>query len=200
MIEYFKSLCAPDWLAGPTPTFCPAHADSPPWCAPGIQPAYHWAGCVFDEWLGSDRSKRLAAAGIRQARESWPEAFIGVWGHTPDSHIIDLMADGSVDLYMIEGYTFCPSCTGCCAGSSVESYFPQLDIARAHGFLNRTVIALGWMLGKSKLNPGGWTAASLRSAMETLKYHYPEMPGMMMCVWNPFVRPTCLCLAVFVLC
>ena len=160
VIEYFKSFCAPDWPAGPTPSFCPIHADAPPWCAAGEQPAFHWAGCVFDEWLGSDRAKRLAAEGIRQARAQWSSSFIAVWGHSPDDHIVKLMAENTVDLYMVEGYTFCPSCRGCCAGNTVAAYFPQLDVARKHGFINRTVVALGWMLGASALNPGGWTATS----------------------------------------
>ena len=73
-----------------------------------------------------------------------------------------------------QGYTYCPSDPGSCAGSAVSAYFPQLDLARQHGFINRTVIALGWMLGRSALNPGGWTAGSLRAAMTTLKQRYPE--------------------------
>ena len=106
-----------------------------------------------------------------------------------------------------QGYTYCPSDPGSCAGSAVSAYFPQLDLARQHGFINRTVIALGWMLGRSALNPGGWTAGSLRAAMTTLKQRYPEseprtflvcppprvltdpdalpVPGMMLYGWPP---------------
>ena len=185
IIAYFKAACAPDSPAQSMPDFCPPHADEPPWCLPGTQPAYHWAGCSYDEWLGSNRAKQLAAEGIRQARAAWPENFIGVWGHTPDQHIVGLMADGAVDLYLLEGYTYCPGCPECCAGESIDAYFPQLDVARQHGFINRTVIALGWMLGKSQLNPGGWTAASLRAAMTSLKHKYPEMPGMFIYGWPP---------------
>jgi hypothetical protein len=182
---YFKTACAPESPAGPMPDFCPPHADQPPWCLPGTQPAHHWAGCSYDEWLGSDRAKQLAARGIRQARAAWPANFIGVWGHTPDEHIVSLMADGAIDLYLLEGYTYCPGCPGCCTGDNVKAYFPQLDVARQHGFINRTVVALGWMLGRSKLNPGGWTPASLRASMVLLKYKYPEMPGMFIYGWPP---------------
>ena len=92
-----------------------------------------------------------------------------------------------------QGYTYCPSDPGSCAGSSVSAYFPQLDLARQYGFINHTVIALGWMLGKSALNPGGWTAGSLRAAMTTLKQRYPESE--LRSSWfalRPPDRPGCL--------
>jgi hypothetical protein len=42
------------------------------------------------------------------------------------------------------------------------------------------VFCLGWVIGKSERNPGGWTAAALRAAVADLKVRYPEMPGVIM--------------------
>ena len=89
----------------------------------------------------------------------------------------------------------CPGCGDwpasgdCCANSGVptnnktmtqQDYYHKLDTARQHGFLNRTVFCLGWVIGKSASNPGGWTSGSLRAALVDLKGKYPEMPGVIM--------------------
>ena len=59
-------------------------------------------GCGYDEWIGPAHARALAAQGIRQARAAWPSLFIGVWGHTPDNHTIELMRSGAASLYMLE--------------------------------------------------------------------------------------------------
>ena len=135
--------------------------------------------------------------GWRAARKKWPKNFVGAWwaGGCPDEMFISLMLDGTFDLAMIEGYSYCPGCgdwpasANCCANSGVptdnktktqQEYYPKLDAARKHGFLNRTVFCLGWVIGKSQRNPGGWTTASLREALVDLKTKYPEMPGVIM--------------------
>lgn len=62
----------------------------------------------------------------------------------------------------------------------MRSYFSRLDFAKAHGFLNRTVFCFGFILGRSAVNPTGWTVASLEAAMLEVKTAYPELAGVLM--------------------
>ena len=114
------------------------------------------------------------------------------------------MADGTFDLAMLEGMTYNPdpgwnrdgSCTpggilprGCCNTSDVSAYFPHLQWARDRGFSNRTAFCFGIILGKSALNPNGWTEGHLRSAMLALKGAFPELAGVIMMGANPHATP-----------
>ena len=99
-----------------------------------------------------------------------------------------LVLDGTIDLVMRECYTFSPpNCPvgvppapvlgpnpGC--NISVACY-PFLDMARAEGFLNKTILTVGFMVGRSQLNPHGFTQSQLRAMLVQLKRDYPEMPG-----------------------
>ena len=51
----------------------------------------------------------------------------------------------------------------------IDPYFPRLDWARRHGYLNRTLFCFGWMLARSDVNPRGWTKAALWAAMVRLE-------------------------------
>jgi hypothetical protein len=157
------------------------------------------AGVGMDECAGTQNATVLAIAteGWRAARRAWPANFVGAWwaGGCPEDMFISLMLDGTFDLAMIEGYAYCPGCGDwpasgdCCANSGVatdnktmtqQAYYHKLDIAKEHAFLNRTIFCLGWVIGKSERNPGGWTVAALREALVDLKTKYPEMPGVIM--------------------
>ena len=43
--------------------------------------------------------------------------------------------------------------------------------------LNRTVFCFGWMLARSKWNPGGWTHGGLRAEATKLKHSFPALAG-----------------------
>lgn len=82
---------------------------------------------------------------------------------------------------------YCPGCGDwpksgeCCSNTgSVRSYFSRLDYAKSQGFLNRTVFCFGFILGRSAINPTGWTAESLEAAMMEVKTAYPELGGVLM--------------------
>ena len=100
------------------------------------------------------------------------------------------MADGTFDLAMIEGYTYCAGCGdwpasgNCCPVGPIEDavnqYRDRLEFAKAQGYLNRTLFCFGFILARSPVNPFGWTTASLRDAMLTLKADYPELAGVIM--------------------
>jgi hypothetical protein len=145
--------------------------------------------CTWDNVPPTAAFMDLALAGWQAARKAWPGNFVAAWwaGGCPDSTLfIPLMKDGTFDLAMVEGYSYCPGCAdwpasaACCSNTGTQAYYPKLDTARKHGFINRTVFTFGWMIAKSNSNPLGWTVASLRSAMLDLKTKYPEVPGVIM--------------------
>eukprot|EP01050_Picozoa_sp_SAG11_P045018 SAG11_NODE_22205_length_410_cov_0.832797_2_plen_88_part_01 len=86
-------------------------------------------GLEIDEWtIGAEahNSSALATIGYRQARAAWPESFVQLWvGGVKDPNIIELLRDGTVDLAIIEGYTYCPHAkhTNSCPGTHIEAYF-----------------------------------------------------------------------------
>ena len=51
--------------------------------------------------------------------------------------------------------------------------------------MNRTVFCFGFILGKSVVNPAGWTASSLEAAMLEVKHGFPELAGVLMYGHDP---------------
>eukprot|EP01051_Picozoa_sp_SAG22_P007814 SAG22_NODE_565_length_9046_cov_142.250475_2_plen_486_part_00 len=131
--------------------------------------------------------REAAAVGFRNARKKNPDMFLAAWGgQDGDTIYASLMKDWTFSLAMIEGYSYCAGCGDwpasghCCATTGVSAYYPRLDFARAHGYLNRTVFCFGYMIGRSVLNPRGWTHDSLKAEMVKLKSLYPELAGVLM--------------------
>ena len=89
------------------------------------------------------------------------------------------MTDGTFDLAVVEGYSY----TGgppYPPAPPVPHYYPALDWARSHGYINRTIFCFGWILGRSQWHPSGWTNQSLRAAVRATKAAYPELAGVAM--------------------
>ena len=134
--------------------------------------------------------RELAAKGFREARNRNPDTIIAAWGaNSGDTLFASLMRDGTFDLAMIEGYTYCAGCGDwpasgdCCAVGPIThwaAYQDRLDFAKEHDFINRTLFCFGFLLGQSAINPHGWTPTSLRAAMVSLKAQYPELAGVIM--------------------
>eukprot|EP01048_Picozoa_sp_COSAG05_P012185 COSAG05_NODE_1201_length_5537_cov_9.015447_4_plen_130_part_00 len=93
------------------------------------------------------------------------------------------MHDGTFDVAMLEGYTFCwpytPGGHRPC-WERIDDQFPFLHWARRQGFINRTMFTFGWMVAKSREHPDGWTLPQLNSSMRRLKAIWPEMPGVLL--------------------
>jgi hypothetical protein len=148
---------------------------------------------------GNNRSvdeKAVAAAGFRLAKQQQPDTVIAAWGaNAGDEVFASLMADRTFDYAMIEGYTYCPGCgtwpaTGaCCSNAGVADWRAagkgRLDYARAQGYSNRTLFCFGFLLGRSPINPGGWTRGILRASLVQLRAAYPELAGVLMYGHDP---------------
>jgi hypothetical protein len=108
-----------------------------------------------------------------------------------DEIFASLMKDRTFDLAMVEGYSYCPGCGdwpasgNCCSNRGITGYFDRLEFARTNGYLNRTVFCFGFILGKSVVNPAGWTASSLEAAMLEVKHGFPELAGVLMYGHDP---------------
>jgi hypothetical protein len=150
----------------------------------GLDECNSWNAMFADE-------RELAAAGYRLARRRHPDTIIAGWGATSNDHVFaSLMTDGTFDYAMIEGYSYCAGCGDwpasgdCCPvgpiENAVEMYADRLEFAKAQGYLNRTLFCFGFILGKSPINPFGWTRESLRAAMLKLRTGYPELAGVIM--------------------
>ena len=137
----------------------------------------------------------LAAEGFRQAKRERPGMFLAAWNVFPSPNtdkanaiFNSLALDGTFDLVMHECYTFAPPfcpigvppapVLGPNPGCNISIMcYPFLDMARAQGFLNKTILTIGFMAGRSKLNPHAFTPQQLRAMLVQLKKDYPEMPG-----------------------
>ena len=140
---------------------------------------YPWvAGTAVDECVevGYPGERELAAQGMRTAKIRNPDKVLAAWGGMEgDELFASLMKDGTFDLALVEGYTYCAEAHGdwpakgdTCANKGtphVEQYFGRLEYARKMGYINRTVFTFGFLLGASAVNPNAWTPAMLRTAV-----------------------------------
>ena len=139
--------------------------------------------------------RAVAAAGFRLARKAQPGTIIAAWGaNSGDEVFASLMADNTFDFAMVEGYTYCPGCDdwpasgNCCSNAGIanwQAYTDRLDFAKARGYLSRTLFCFGFMLGKSDINPNGWTKPMLRTSLQQLKSAYPTLGGVLMYGHDP---------------
>lgn len=116
----------------------------------------------------------LAAASGWPADACLPEIFIGVWTHAPDENIVSLMADNAIDLYLLKGYTYCPSDHGSCAGGSIAALPACTARYRSAPSVHQPERHCSRLDARA-----GWTPASLRASMVLLKGRY------LICGWAP---------------
>eukprot|EP01052_Picozoa_sp_SAG31_P049778 SAG31_NODE_11062_length_1070_cov_0.919670_1_plen_240_part_10 len=112
-----------------------------------------WAfgGAAIDEWNNPGNNSASAAAGFTLAKKQWPWTFTAVWVTGQDDMFTSLMLEGTFDLAVIEGYQFLPSGgSGCGEGCFLD----RLKHAKQHGYIDRTIVALGRVCPNSSTFPG----------------------------------------------
>ena len=57
--------------------------------------------------------------------------------------------------------------------------------AKKHGYLQRTLFCFGFLLGRSAVNPAGWTREMLRTSLQQLRAAYPGLGGVLMYGHDP---------------
>ena len=81
-------------------------------CNP-VSDKWKFAAVGIDEWTPTGKKDfEICAQGLREARKEWPELFILVYTNGTDDILTELAKDGTVDLLVIEGYTYAPGYGG----------------------------------------------------------------------------------------
>ena len=130
--------------------------------------------------IPGQKKMALAAQGLRQGKKQYPDLFVAAWnpgsGAEADGIFSGLMKDYTFDLAMFETYTHYPPYMKR-GKPHISDWFPRFEYVKKEGWLNRSIPCLGMMIGKSTMNPTGWTQAELRATVKELKDRFPEMPG-----------------------
>jgi len=170
------------WAFGPTSAAAEHSKGSPEFYAAQFNPALAGAslplpGVGIDEWNTGDaqypQERDAAAAGYRQARERWPDIFVAAWVTQPDETFISLLADGTFNLAIIEGYTFIPDV----GGLDLDGIVRRCEPLRHAGLLDRTIVCLGYLSATPDKSRRVMSFADLERLARALHARYPVMPG-----------------------
>lgn len=138
---------------------------------------FRFAGVGIDEWDTGNghypKEKELAAAGFRTARRQWPDSIMVAYVTTPDQTFTELLKDHTLDLAIIEGYSFIPDV----GGLTMEGIRQRCDVMKTAGLLDRTIVCLGYVSAAPDKQGRRMTIANLEQQMREIKKKYPEMPG-----------------------
>ncbi len=147
-------------------------------CEPFIDgKPFRFAGVGIDEWNpGSERfaeESKLAAEGYRAARVMWPENLVVAWVTQPDETFLALLADGTFDLAIIEGYTFIPDV----GGLTLDGIRDRVNAVEKAGLIDRCIVCFGYVAAGADKAGRRMTADDLSVLVRTVKKKYPQMPG-----------------------
>ena len=167
------------WCTGPT-----AQGEGNPEfycrnCNTIIDGKARYAGVGIDEFNRGftgkvyDAEIDAAAAGFRMVRKKWPDNIMVGWVTHPDKKFAELLRDGTLDLAIIEGYTYIPNQPGL----SMYAICRRCDVLKNAGVLNRTIVCLGYISATKDKNGRNMSAETIEEQMRYLKKRYPEIPG-----------------------
>jgi hypothetical protein len=147
-------------------------------CEPFIDgKPFRFAGVGIDEWNpGSDRfaeESKLAAEGYRAARVTWPDNLVVAWVTQPDETFLALLADGTFDLAIIEGYTFIPDV----GGLTLDGIRDRVNAVEKAGLIDRCIVCFGYVAAGADKAGRRMTADDLAALVRGVKKEYPQMPG-----------------------
>jgi hypothetical protein len=141
---------------------------------------FRFAGVGIDEWDTGNghypKEKELAAAGFRTARRQWPDSIMVAYVTKPDETFTELLKDHTLDLAIIEGYSFIPDV----GGLTMEGIRQRCDVMKTAGLLDRTIVCLGYVSAAPDKQGRRMTIANLEQQMREIKKRYPEMPGVVL--------------------
>ena len=174
-----KGVVTLKWAFGPQSEYSQGKSDYyRDQCAPfiGDEP-FRFAGVGIDEWNpGGARfaeESRLAAEGYRAARVAWPENLVVAWVTQPDETFLGLLADGTFDLAIIEGYSFIPDV----GGLTLDGIRARVAAVERAGLLDRTIVCFGYVAAGADKEGRRMTADDLARLVRTIHAEYPQMPG-----------------------
>ena len=147
-------------------------------CEPFIDgKPFRFAGVGIDEWNPGGKSfaeeSRLAAEGYRAARATWPDNLVVAWVTQPDETFLALLADGTFDLAIIEGYTFIPDV----GGLTLDGIRDRVNAVEKAGLIDRCIVCFGYVAAGADKAGRRMTADDLSVLVRAVKKEYPQMPG-----------------------
>lgn len=136
-----------------------------------------YAGMAMDEWnVGDDHPYvPVIAEALRNIKRQHPDFFIAVWVTEPTPVFRSLVQEGTIDLALIEGYTFVPDHPEWAI--SWEGVIRRVEMMQQEGLLARTIVCVGFVAARPDQYGNRMTAAELRRQVGELARRYPQMPG-----------------------
>ena len=95
------------------------------------------------------------------------------WVTQPDETFLSLLADGTFDLAIIEGYSFIPDV----GGLTLEGIRKRAIAVEKAGLLDRCIVCFGYVAAGADKAGRRMTAADLAALVGAMKEEYPQMPG-----------------------
>lgn len=161
---------------------CSRHGRAHPRKTP--TPQFISAGIALDEWVPPTvpDNERWLAEGLRAGRKENPDVFIAIWSTDPTPALFELGRDGTVDLFIIEGYTHSVK-----AGQSTswEGALRRCEKFAEGKVLEKTIFSFGHITAQASHRGEHLKQKGLREHAEELKRRYPAMPGI------AFFQPDC---------
>lgn len=147
-------------------------------------PKFISAGLAIDEWVppAQPDNERWLAEGLRAGRKENPEVFIAIWSTEPTPALFDLARDGTVDLFIIEGYTHSVK-----PGHSMswDGALRRCEKFAEAKVLEKTIFSFGHISAEKSHRGEHLKQKVLREHAEELKRRFPAMPGI------AFFQPDC---------
>lgn len=147
-------------------------------------PKFISAGLALDEWVppAQPDNERWLAEGLRAGRKENPNVFIAIWGTEPTPALFELARDGTVDLFIIEGYTHSVEPGQSMAWDGALRRCEKFAEAKV---LEKTIFSFGHITAEKSHRGEHLKQKGLREHAEELKRRFPAMPGV------AFFQPDC---------
>jgi hypothetical protein len=151
---------------------------------------YITAGVSVDAWSTTEFSEvwDWIPEGLRAAKMARPETFVAIWvGNLDQPQLFELGHDGTVDLFLVQGYTIA---AGSASRVSWQQVLERLERFEKRGLIRKTVVALGPISDLPDATTGErWNEESLRNKLTELRKRFPGMPGIAFHVPGPRDTP-----------
>ncbi|MCS7223674.1 MAG: DNRLRE domain-containing protein, partial [Armatimonadetes bacterium] len=136
-----------------------------------------YAGIAMDEWNQPDDHPYvpMIAEALRVVKKQYPKLFIAVWVTEPTPVFRSLVAEGAIDLALIQGYTFVPEHPQWAI--SWDGIVRRLDLMKKDGLLPKTIVCLGMISPTPDSHGRCLTPEELTRYVKTLAQNYPSLPG-----------------------
>lgn len=139
-------------------------------------PGFVSAGIAIDEWVPPKQpdNVRWMSEGLRAGRRANPEVFIAAWSTDPGPALFDLGRDGTIDLFIVEGYTHSVKAG---LSTSWDNALRRCESFAAAGLEARTIFGFGHINAEKSHRGTRLDAAWLGERMAELRKRFPAMPG-----------------------